>query len=225
MSNDNQGEKPLNRRQYSKIRTREGVIAAGRALFMEGGYAKATIRDIAKRIPRGADKPRGMSTGAVFANFGSKAELLLTVVEEDLEFHKELLERTASEEGTVLELVAKICTSDFVFFKDRLYLMEALATIETLVEPEKEDPLATARWACLLTERRRERIRFLIWEQLDAVGCGNAPFNQALPFIVGAHLERCRQATFEGVQVDRYRKYLQRHFFYLLPPNILSLAA
>ncbi|MDP3403005.1 MAG: TetR family transcriptional regulator, partial [bacterium] len=44
--------RPLNRRQNSKIQTREGVINAGRALFMAGGYEKATIRDIAKRIQK-----------------------------------------------------------------------------------------------------------------------------------------------------------------------------
>ena len=98
------GEKSLNKRQQAKIRTRQKVLDAGRTLFMEGGYAKATIRDIAK----GA----GMSTGAVFANFEDKADLLLTIGREELQFHQELLERTASVDLTMmtdaqLERIAK----------------------------------------------------------------------------------------------------------------------
>jgi AcrR family transcriptional regulator len=60
-------EKGLNRRQKAKARTRERVLSAAAALFEEVGYEKAVIRDIAKRA--------GMSTGAVFANFESKAAL------------------------------------------------------------------------------------------------------------------------------------------------------
>ncbi len=72
-----------NRRKQAKISTGQAVIDAGRAIFMEGGYEDATIRSIAKRIRR-PDKPDGMSTGAVFANFDSKADLLLTIVKEEL---------------------------------------------------------------------------------------------------------------------------------------------
>ena len=220
------GEKSLNRRQLSKVRTRQGVIVAGRSLFMEGGYADATIRDIAKRIPKGPDKPLGMSTGAVFANFESKADLLLAVVEEELQFHKELLERTASVEGKVLDQITKICTSDFVFFNDRLNLMEALATLETLVEPEKKDRQATSRRARLLTQQRRERIRLLVWNKLDAARCGGTAFVAALAtIIVSAHFDRCRQATVENLPADEYRRYLKEHFNYLLSPIGVNLAA
>lgn len=57
----------LNRRQAAKRRTRQRVLAAATDLFNDVGYAKATIRAIAKRA--------GMSTGAVFANFIDKDDL------------------------------------------------------------------------------------------------------------------------------------------------------
>ena len=66
----------MNRRQAAKIRTRQKVLDAARALFAERGYDAATIRDIAK----GA----GMSTGAVFANFQDKAELFECVFAEEM---------------------------------------------------------------------------------------------------------------------------------------------
>lgn len=57
---------PLNRRQTAKRNTRSKVLEASKALFAEEGYEKATIRAIATRA--------GMSTGAFFASFESKAE-------------------------------------------------------------------------------------------------------------------------------------------------------
>lgn len=219
------GEKPLNRRQLSKIRTREGVLIAGRVLFMEGGYTEATIRDIAKRIKR-AGKPPGMSTGAVFANFDNKADLLLAIAQEDLGFHKELLERTASEGGTVLDRIVKICTSDFVFFKDRLNLMEALATLETLVEPEKKDSLATSRRARAITEERRALIRKLVWAQLnEAHGSLDMITTALATIIVSAHVDFGRQAALDGLSAGKYQNNLQEHLIFLLSPIGLNLAA
>lgn len=57
----------LNRRQAAKIRTADKVLDAARHHFSTVGWAKGTIRAIAKQA--------GMSTGAVFANYDSKAVL------------------------------------------------------------------------------------------------------------------------------------------------------
>lgn len=58
----------VNRRVLAKARTRSKVIASATALWAEpGSYESVGIREIAA----GA----GMSTGAVFANFASKADL------------------------------------------------------------------------------------------------------------------------------------------------------
>lgn len=202
--------KPLNKRQQAKIRTRQKVIDAGRALFMEGGYGKATIRDIAKRA--------GMSTGAVFANFDNKADLLLAIAQEELKFHKELLERTAFEDGTVLDRIVKICTSDFVFFNDRLNLMEALATLETLVEPEKKDSLATSRRARAITLSRRMQV----WNPIHACLERSEPSGimqvvAETGLVAGFHLHACREAALQGQEAREYqssiRKDLARAFF------------
>lgn len=58
----------MNKRQQSKIATRAKVIAAARKLWAEPGtYEAIGIREIAAEM--------GMSTGAIFANFDSKADL------------------------------------------------------------------------------------------------------------------------------------------------------
>lgn len=57
----------LNRRQAAKMRTADKVLEAARHHFSTVGWEKGTIRAIAKQA--------GMSTGAVFANYESKAVL------------------------------------------------------------------------------------------------------------------------------------------------------
>ena len=75
-------ERP-NQRALAKLRTREKIIAAARALFAERGYEGATIRDIAKAA--------GMSTGAVFASFTDKSDLFIDIAEtEQAELYSEM---------------------------------------------------------------------------------------------------------------------------------------
>lgn len=58
----------LNRRQAAKAATRQKLIVAARRLWAEPGtYETVGIREIAAEM--------GMSTGAVFANVASKADL------------------------------------------------------------------------------------------------------------------------------------------------------
>lgn len=58
-------------RKQRKARTREKILAAGKALFERDGYKAATIRGIAAEA--------GMSTGAVFANFTDKDDLYVAI--------------------------------------------------------------------------------------------------------------------------------------------------
>lgn len=59
---------PLNVRQQRKLETANKAVAAARKLWAEPGtYEAVGIREIASEM--------GMSTGAVFANFVSKADL------------------------------------------------------------------------------------------------------------------------------------------------------
>lgn len=57
----------LNRRQASKLRTRERILKAARELFLLSSYEATTIRAVARAA--------GMSTGAIFATVHDKAEL------------------------------------------------------------------------------------------------------------------------------------------------------
>ena len=67
-STDTNHKQALNRRQAAKALTRSKVIAAARKLWAEPGtYENQGIREIAAEM--------GMSTGSIFSNFASKADV------------------------------------------------------------------------------------------------------------------------------------------------------
>lgn len=65
--------------------TRDRLIAAAVEVFLEQGYEQARVQDIARAA--------GLTTGAIYANFRDKAELLLAAI----------ANRSAIEVGTLLE--------------------------------------------------------------------------------------------------------------------------
>lgn len=72
---DTRTTRPMTNRQRAKALTRQKVLSAAREAFIEHGYLKATIRDIAKIA--------GMSTGAFFASFESKEACLEAIIAEE----------------------------------------------------------------------------------------------------------------------------------------------
>lgn len=118
-TNDAESETPrLNRRQAAKVRTRQKVLDAARALFAERGYEPATIRDIAK----GA----GMSTGAVFANFQDKAELFEAVLSEDMAKLAEILKAAAAAETSLRARLLAALTAGYHGSLEQLPLVQAV---------------------------------------------------------------------------------------------------
>ncbi|MBN9480897.1 MAG: TetR/AcrR family transcriptional regulator [Bordetella sp.] len=120
----------LNRRQAAKVRTRQKVLDAARALFAERGYDAATIRDIAK----GA----GMSTGAVFANFQDKAELFEAVFSEEMEGLRADIRAAVAAEGRLLDRLSGGLTAGYHRSLDHLPLMQAMVA-RSWFQPEEAD--------------------------------------------------------------------------------------
>ena len=71
---------------------RERVLAAGRAVFAEVGYQKATLDAIAGRA--------GFSKGAVYSNFAGKDDLFLALLEHEVAQMRDAL-ALAPEDGTL----------------------------------------------------------------------------------------------------------------------------
>jgi AcrR family transcriptional regulator len=90
--------KPLGRRALLKKETVRRLLEKARELFAKHGYKETGIRDIAAGI--------GMSTGAVFANFGSKKKLFREAVASEYDGYRDVLERVPLNASPCDKLVA-----------------------------------------------------------------------------------------------------------------------
>ena len=185
-THDAESETPrLNRRQAAKVRTRQKVLDAARALFAERGYEPATIRDIAK----GA----GMSTGAVFANFQDKAELFEAVLSEDLAKLAETLRTAAAAETSLRARLLAALTAGYHGSLEQLPLVQAVVARSWF------QPVASEM-------RTRTAIKPLVMVVSDALQTGvregelrqDADVRLLSELIYDAYLSNYRGAAYDG---------------------------
>ena len=105
----------------------EGILAAAARLFVERGYDRATLREVAREA--------GVSTGAIYAHFRTKEDLLFEICRRQAE----------AQEGALREALGSFSLEDGGF---EAALRAALAPFLTL--PEEQ--------AC-----RREMVNLLFW--------------------------------------------------------------
>jgi len=190
-TNDDASETPrLNRRQAAKVRTRQKVLDAARALFAERGYEPATIRDIAK----GA----GMSTGAVFANFQDKAELFEAVLSEDLARLAETLKAAAAAESSLRARLLAALTAGYHGSLEQLPLVQAVVARSWF------QPVAAEM-------RTRAAIKPLVMVVSDALQTGvregelrqDADVRLLSDLIYDAWLSNYRRAAYDGWTIQQ----------------------
>jgi AcrR family transcriptional regulator len=187
----------MNRRQAAKVRTRQKVLDAARALFAERGYDPATIRDIAK----GA----GMSTGAVFANFQDKAELFEAVLTEDLQGAANVLREGASREAPVRDRLVNAFTAGYHASLEQLPLVQAVVARSWFQPAEAE-------------ARLRGAFRALPMVAIDTLETAKAHGElktDADARLLGelawaAYLSNFRRAAYEGWDVDTLSDHVGR---------------
>ena len=180
----------LNRRQAAKVRTRQKVLDAARALFAERGYEPATIRDIA----RGA----GMSTGAVFANFQDKAELFEAVLSEDMVKLAETLKGAAAGEGSVKSRLMAALTAGYHNSLEQLPLVQAVIARSWFQPVEAE-------------VRTRAAIRPLLAVITDTLQSGvaggqikqDADVRLLSELVYDAYLSNYRRAAYDGWALEQ----------------------
>lgn len=69
------------------VRTRDALVAAAAKVFLARGFQGASLRQIASEA--------GLTTGAVYSNFGGKADLFLVVLEENIDPRLAVMYETA----------------------------------------------------------------------------------------------------------------------------------
>jgi AcrR family transcriptional regulator len=128
--------KPLTRRGMAKLRTRHALLAAGKQLFTEHGYADATVRDIARAA--------GLSTGAVFANFNDKADLFAEILANDNEALANTMRPLAQTQGRpAQEALVVVLAAGYAFHLPQLPLLQAAQSVSWTHTPAEE---ARLRW-------------------------------------------------------------------------------
>ncbi len=205
---DSEGETPrLNRRQAAKVRTRQKVLDAARALFAERGYEPATIRDIAK----GA----GMSTGAVFANFQDKAELFEAVLSEDLARLAETLRAAAAAETSLRARLMAVVTAGYHGSLDHLPLVQAVVARSWF------QPVAAEM-------RTRTAIKPLVMVVSDALQAGvregelrqDADVRLLSDLIYDAFLSNYRRAAYDGWTLQQLTTQIEKQIDVILAGQI-----
>lgn len=140
------GAEPLSRRSLAKLRTRQALISAAKALFTAHGYAEATVRGIARAT--------GMSTGAVFANFADKADLFAEVLANDHLALNPVLEDMAKAEGAPAQVLVAMYGRAYAFHLAQLPLFQsaqAYAWLETAHRDRTEGSVAPGLTARILS--------------------------------------------------------------------------
>jgi AcrR family transcriptional regulator len=177
---------PPNKRQAAKIQTRQKVLDAARTLFVERGYDPAVIRDIAK----GA----GMSTGAVFANFRDKAELLHAILEGEFSVRHEQMVAAAAESGTIRARIVAISAVDY-----RLFIKRApLAGMLTALAWQKKEQHAIATRIITAEQKVVSMIARLIEEGIKSHEIQGVDPQLAAEMLWSTHVGNYELAVFGG---------------------------
>ena len=197
-----EGQPRLNRRQTAKVKTRQKVLDAARALFAGRGYEPATIRDIAK----GA----GMSTGAVFANFQDKAELFEAVLTEDMARVTDAV-RAGAGKGSVKARLSSALNAGYHASLDQLPLFQAIVARSWFqpLDAEKRARETTAPLLATLSDILR-----------DGVGAGELKQDADVPLMTelvwDAYLSNYRRAAYDGWSVEQLGDHAKKQIAVIL---------
>ena len=88
------------RRKQQKAATRERILQAAKELFAEHGYEATTMQKVAQAT--------GFSAGNVFVHFPSKADVLATLMHEEIAALDRLIAKRVPRRGTVRARLLKV---------------------------------------------------------------------------------------------------------------------
>jgi TetR/AcrR family acrAB operon transcriptional repressor len=90
----------MRRTKEEAEKTRQALLKAALSVFSQKGYAATTLEDVAKEA--------GVTRGAIYWHFGSKAELYNALLEEHSARGSEIVQAAAVEGGSMREILARI---------------------------------------------------------------------------------------------------------------------
>lgn len=128
--------------------TRQNLLDAALTVFSREGYAATTLDDVAKEA--------GVTRGAIYWHFGSKAELYTTLITESDAASQIRMDELVAEGGGVIDIMRRISVHllSEIDQNERTRAIHELVMFKTGIEPELEEGM----------ERKRQGIAALVDE-------------------------------------------------------------
>lgn len=120
--------------------TRENLLAAALAVFSRSGYSTATLDDVAKEA--------GVTRGAIYWHFHSKAELYAALLEKYSARGAQIVQQAAAEGGSLIEILRRVFVN----------LLSAIETDKDLRAIMEINLFKTEQTAELETDRQRQLV-------------------------------------------------------------------
>jgi len=132
----------MRRTQEEAEQTRQDLLDSALTVFSQKGYAATRLEDVAQSA--------GVTRGAIYYHFGSKAELFSALIEEANKIGNSAIDRAISEGGTFTQIVSRILVYTFYLLEDDRRFREVMAL--QLTSPDVE----------VLSQRRYDEARELV---------------------------------------------------------------
>ncbi len=128
--------------------TRKALLEAALMVFSQKGYAAARLEDVAEHA--------GVSRGAIYWHFHSKAELYNTLVAETSAQTEEVIRRAIAEGQNLLDVHRRIMIGLLVLLEEDAHYraVQELVLFKTEITPELEEGMRLKAAALRETEER-----------------------------------------------------------------------
>ncbi len=109
----------MRRTKEDAERTRRELLDAALTVFSKNGYAASHLEDIAQAA--------GVTRGAIYHHFGSKADLYFALIEEAASIGNSAIDQAISEGGTYAEILSRILVYTFNLLEDDRRFREVMS--------------------------------------------------------------------------------------------------
>jgi len=109
----------MRRTKEEAEQTRRDLLDAALTVFSKKGYTATRLEDVARAA--------GVTRGAIYHHFGSKAELYSALIEEANKVGNSAIDRAVTEGGTFIEIVTRILVYTFALLEEDQRFSEVMA--------------------------------------------------------------------------------------------------
>jgi len=149
--------------------TREQLLKKGLAVFSRKGYQATTLQDIAQEA--------GLTRGAIYWHFGSKAELYNTLVREYADLGNRIIQQAVTEGGSLIDIIRRVFVRQLQVVEDdpemralmELYLFKT-GLIPELEQGRQQRAESTIELIAMLSEIMQQGIEAgILRSDIDAI--------------------------------------------------------